>query len=189
MYAVFAALLVLNGTEKVDPNTKASTTMLREGRKTDFTGQHFYSGIEFLGETFMIDVQLQLEPKLSVDEFIDVLNRSSLAERRPVDDVLKITGMLKHADIIATARTSDGLLVGVSRCLTDFHYTTYLSDLAVDADYQRQRIGKRLVEYCHVQAGLHTNLILIAAPAAETYYGKIGMQQHPSCWMIRAKTN
>ncbi|MEP3479599.1 MAG: GNAT family N-acetyltransferase [Fuerstiella sp.] len=137
----------------------------------------------------MSDVHLKLEPNLGVDEFISVLNRSTLAERRPVDDIQQIEGMLKHADVIATARNFAGTLIGVSRCLTDFHYSTYLSDLAVDVDYQRQGIGKRMVEFCHQQAGLHTSLILLAAPAAETYYGKIGMQQHPSCWLIRAKTN
>src|SRR5262245_9997709 len=45
--------------------------------------------------------------------------------------------MLKNADIILTARL-DGLLVGVSRAITDFAYWTYVSDLAVDAQYQRQ---------------------------------------------------
>ena len=35
-------------------------------------------------------------------------------------------------------------VVGVSRAITDFAFCTYLSDLAVDAAYQRQGIGKRL---------------------------------------------
>lgn len=131
-------------------------------------------------------VTLQVEPSLSADDFIDILNRSTLGERRPVDDIARIKGMLKNADVIATARTEDGILVGVSRCITDYHYCTYLSDLAVDESYQKQGIGKQLVEYSHEQCGRQTNLILIAAPAAEGYYGKIGMKQHPSCWITKA---
>lgn len=28
----------------------------------------------------------------------------------------------------------------------------------------------------------------LAAPAAQTYYPHIGMQQHPSCWTTQGKT-
>ena len=43
-----------------------------------------------------------------------------------------------HADIILTAHEIESnLLVGISRAMTDFHYCTYLSDLAVDIAYQR----------------------------------------------------
>ena len=126
----------------------------------------------------------QLEPHLLAEEFIDVLVRSTLAERRPVNDADTIRAMLDHADLILTAR-SDGLLVGVSRAITDFSFCTYLSDLAVDQQYQGQGIGKELVRRTHEAAGLQTTLILLAAPAAETYYPHIGMSKHDSCWITR----
>ena len=128
-------------------------------------------------------ISYQLEPKLSADEFIDVLVRSTLAERRPIHDRTTIEGMLAKADIIATAR-SGNCLVGVSRAITDFHYCTYLSDLAVDREFQRQGIGKELIRRTHTAAGLHTTLILLSAPLAVTYYPHIGMTRHESCWII-----
>jgi GNAT superfamily N-acetyltransferase len=134
--------------------------------------------------TKMIDIEYALEPDLIVDEFIDVLRRSTLAERRPVDDARLVAGMLAHADIIVTARDSRGLLVGVSRAITDFSYCTYLSDLCVDEAFQRQGIGRELIRRTHLAAGLKTNLILLAAPKAETYYPHIGMLHHNSCWRI-----
>jgi GNAT superfamily N-acetyltransferase len=85
-------------------------------------------------------IQHQQEPNLTAQEFIDVLVRSTLAERRPVNEYDTIQVMVKNADLIVTARL-DGLLIGVSRAITDFAYCTYLSDLAVDATYQRQGIG------------------------------------------------
>jgi predicted N-acetyltransferase YhbS len=124
-----------------------------------------------------------LEPDLSADEFIDVLRRSSLAERRPVDDVPRITRMLRHASLIVTARGGE-LLVGVSRAVSDFSYCTYLSDLAVDMAFQRQGIGRALIRQTHEAAGLTTRLILLAAPGARSYYPHIGMQPHDSCWTI-----
>lgn len=125
-----------------------------------------------------------LEPELSAEEFIGVLRRSTLAERRPVDDDGAIAAMLANATLILTARTDDGLLVGVSRALTDFGYCTYLSDLAVDVAYQGRGIGRELIRRTHDAAGHHTSLILLAAPAARTYYPHIGMRPHDSCWVI-----
>jgi len=128
-------------------------------------------------------ISYSLEPHLSAAEFIDVLRRSTLAERRPVDDAATIAGMLKHADLIVTAR-HEGLLVGISRAITDFHFATYLSDLAVDQAFQKQGIGKELIQRTHQAAGLKTMLILLSAPGARTYYLHIGMQPHDSCWII-----
>lgn len=124
-----------------------------------------------------------IEPNLSLKEFIDILRRSTLAERRPLDCPEVVSGMLNHADVVITARNGDRLLVGVSRAITDFSYCTYLSDLAVDVAYQRQGIGRELIRQTHEAAGLHTMLILLSAPLARTYYGHIGMQQHESCWI------
>jgi GNAT superfamily N-acetyltransferase len=129
-------------------------------------------------------IAYQLEPNLTAAEFRDLLSRSTLSERRPMEEPGAIEGMLAHADVIATARDEAGLLVGVSRALTDFSYCTYLADLAVDAAVQRQGIGKELVRRTHEAAGLNTMLILLAAPAAREYYPKLGMTKHESCWMF-----
>jgi predicted N-acetyltransferase YhbS len=125
----------------------------------------------------------QLEPDLAGADFIDVLVRSTLAERRPVDRPDVIDAMLRRADIIVTARV-DERLVGVSRAITDFSYCTYLSDLAVDEAHQGNGIGRELIRRTHEAAGLGTMLILLAAPNARTYYPHIGMQPHDSCWVL-----
>jgi predicted N-acetyltransferase YhbS len=128
-----------------------------------------------------------LESQLTPEEFVDVLRRSTLADRRPVADGKRIAGMLTNADLLVTARLLTGLLVGVSRAITDYHYCTYLSDLAVDLDYQRQGIGRELVRRTHEAAGPSTRLILLAAPASRDYYPHIGMQHHDSCWTIQPR--
>ncbi|MGN6545129.1 MAG: GNAT family N-acetyltransferase [Aureliella sp.] len=132
------------------------------------------------------ELSYQLEPDLTAAEFISILKRSTLAARRPVDSPETIEGMLRHASLIATARRG-AVLVGVARALSDFSYCTYLSDLAVDQAFQRQGIGRRLIEQVHRAAGEHTTLILLAAPAAREYYPHIGMLAHDSCWIIRGK--
>jgi GNAT superfamily N-acetyltransferase len=115
------------------------------------------------------------EPGLGVDEFIDVLWRSMLAERRPVDDRGRIARMLAHADIRLCAREAGGRLIGVARALTDFAYCCYLSDLAVDAAWQRRGIGRELIHRTQALAGPETLLLLLAAPKAMSYYPHIGL--------------
>lgn len=131
-------------------------------------------------------VALSLEPDLSAEEFKAVLISSTLAERRPVDDLDRLARMLREADLVVTARDGE-LLVGISRAVTDFSYCCYLSDLAVDMRYQRRGIGKQLIRETHRFAGEDTTLILVAAPAAEGYYPHIGMKHLPSCWAIPRK--
>jgi len=128
-------------------------------------------------------VDYQLEPSLSADEFIGVLQRSTLAERRPVHDHERIELMLRNADVIVTARASE-VLVGVSRAITDFSFCTYLSDLAVDIEFQKLGIGRELIARTHEAAGRVTRLVLLAAPNARSYYPHIGMLPHDSCWML-----
>ena len=130
-----------------------------------------------------MDIAYQFEPGLTADEFVDLLVRSTLAERRPVHDQATIRGMLEHADVILTARCA-GRLVGVSRAISDFAYCTYLSDLAVDEAFQRQGIGRELIRRTHEAAGRQTTLILLSAPKAREYYPHIGMTRHESCWII-----
>lgn len=74
------------------------------------------------------------ETDLSIDEFRDILIRSTLGERRPINQPDRLESMLQHGNLILTARVN-GTLIGIARSLTDFKYCTYLSDLAVDIHY------------------------------------------------------
>jgi GNAT superfamily N-acetyltransferase len=133
-----------------------------------------------------MQIHYRAEPDLSPRDFVDLLRRSTLAARRPVDEPGTIAAMLANASIVLAARMADpeGQLVGVARAISDFAYCTYLSDLAVDQAYQRQGIGRELIRRTHEAAGLNTTLVLLAAPDARTYYPHIGMQAHDSCWII-----
>lgn len=130
-----------------------------------------------------MQVNYAVETSLSAEEMVDLLQRSALAQRRPVDEPTTIQGMIAHASVIVTARV-EGKLVGLARAISDFSYCTYLSDLAVDEAYQKKGIGRELLRRTHEAAGLHTMMILLAAPAARGYYPHIGLKEHDSCWII-----
>lgn len=122
------------------------------------------------------------EVSLDPEEFIDVLNRSTLGERRPVDDLQRITAMIRNANLLITAR-DNGKLVGVARSVSDFAFCTYLSDLAVDVSYQKSGIGKELIRQTKLMAPMG-KLILLSAPKAVGYYPRIGMKKFDHCYYI-----
>jgi ribosomal protein S18 acetylase RimI-like enzyme len=134
----------------------------------------------------MQQITYRCDVKINADDYIDLLQRSTLAERRPVNDAARIQRMLDYADVIVTA-WADEKLVGVSRALTDFSYSCYLSDLAVDEQFQHRGIGKELVKLTHETSGPQTQLILLAAPKAINYYPKIGMKQFDHCFVFDRK--
>ena len=99
---------------------------------------------------------------ISVEQFIELLNKTTLGARRPLEDEKRVATMLHHADLLVTA-WDDEQLVGVARSITDFVYCCYLSDLAVDEQYQKQGIGLQLIE--HTKQALHpqAKIVLLSA--------------------------
>ena len=128
-------------------------------------------------------IDYKVNAPITADQFIDVLQNSTLAERRPVHDRACMQGMVDHGNLTISAWDGDRL-VGVARSVTDFHYACYLSDLAVDKNYQRLGIGKELQRRTQSELGPRCNLILLAAPAANEYYEHIGFENNPRCWIL-----
>jgi GNAT superfamily N-acetyltransferase len=128
-------------------------------------------------------ITYQTEEHLSGEEYTQLLIKSTLGERRPIDDADRMEAMCSNAGLIVTAR-HNGQLVGAARSVTDKVYCTYLSDLAVDEAYQKQGIGKKLIAETKKQYP-QALLILLAAPAAEGYYPKINMERHNHYFLLR----
>ncbi len=128
-------------------------------------------------------ISYQIENNITITEFKTLLEKSTLAERRPVNEPERLAKMLEHGNLIVTAR-DNGQLIGIARSLTDFLYCTYLSDLAVDVAYQKQGIGKELIRQTKL-ASPQALLILLSAPKAVDYYPKIGMTRHEHCYILR----
>ena len=127
-------------------------------------------------------ITYRLGNDLDLDEVIDLYVDSTLGERRPVGERERMKSMLEEANLVVSAWDGD-LLVGISRSVTDWVYCTYLSDLAVRLDYQKQGIGKELVRRTRQEAP-QAMVVLLAAPKAVDYYPKIGMTQHNSAWIL-----
>lgn len=132
-----------------------------------------------------LDIEFRTDP-ITVDQFIDVLERSGLAERRPVADRTRIQGMLDGADLILTVWDKpSGVLAGVARLITDWSYCAYLSDLAVDREFQGRGLGKALMDEARRRVGEQCSFLLLAAPRAAEFYDKIGMPRSDAAFLFR----
>jgi ribosomal protein S18 acetylase RimI-like enzyme len=134
-----------------------------------------------------VNINYQHLRSIADEEFVDLLKRSTLSDRRPIDDPKSVGAMLRYANLLCTA-WHDSRLVGVARSLTDFEYCCYLSDLAVDQKYQRLGIGKALIRLTQSRLGEKAKIILLAAPKAEDYYRRIGFEAHQSAWILHARS-
>jgi len=130
-----------------------------------------------------MNIKYKINSPLSTDAFITLLRHSSLGERRPIDDPDCIKGMLSNSNLVVSAWNGDQLL-GIARSMTDFHYACYISDLAVHENLQRRGIGKKLLALTQEQLGPRCKLILIAAPAANSYYEHLGYTNNTRCWVL-----
>jgi len=135
-----------------------------------------------------MDINYKTNAPVSTDQFVELLRQSTLAERRPVDDRECMEGVVKNSNLVVSAWDGEKL-IGIARSMTDFHYACYLSDLAVDKSYQRRGIGKKLQAITQEQLGPKCTLILVAAPAANSYYEQLGYTNNTRCWVLeREKT-
>jgi predicted N-acetyltransferase YhbS len=120
---------------------------------------------------------------VSADCFRNVLPRSTLGEGRPINDIDCLKGMIERSNLVVAA-WDDQLLVGIARSVADFHYCCYLSDLAVDVAYQRQGIGRRLIQLTQDSLRPNCKIIVLSAPAAVDYYGHLGFEHHDQAWIL-----
>ncbi|MBP1989337.1 GNAT family N-acetyltransferase [Paenibacillus eucommiae] len=106
--------------------------------------------------------------------------------KRPYEDHDRIQRMIDNSDVLITA-WMDGKMIGLARALTDFAYCCYLSDLAVDINYQKHGIGRKLVKLLRDKIGDECSLVLLAAPGAVEYYPRIGFARADKAFVIGRK--
>lgn len=64
-------------------------------------------------------IAYQKNMPITPGQFVDILERSGLAERRPADDAACIAGMVASGNLTITAWKGE-ILVGIARSVTDF---------------------------------------------------------------------
>ncbi len=92
---------------------------------------------------------------LDLDQVIELYQASTLGERRPIHDRPRFSAMLRNANLVITAW-----------------------------DHQKRGIGKELIRLTQLGGGPNTTILLLAAPAAEKYYPRLGFSQARQAWLL-----
>jgi ribosomal protein S18 acetylase RimI-like enzyme len=91
--------------------------------------------------------------------------------------------MLKNSNLKICARHA-GVLIGFARALTDFSYCCFLSDLAVHREYQRNGIGKAMVQAMRQRLTDEVTILLLSNPESMDFYPPLGFQKVGNGWII-----
>lgn len=98
----------------------------------------------------------------------------------------RLATMIDQTPLVISAFDGDQL-IGMARCLTDFEYFCYLSDLLVLPDYQHQGIGRKLVTTLQSYLGSSVTLSLRADSDATGFYQKLGIHSTDNMYRIHRK--
>jgi len=131
-----------------------------------------------------MSLSFRTETDTDPNEVATLYRRAGLI--RPVDDPGRMKRMMASANLVICARDGERL-VGIARALSDFSYCCYLSDLAVDPDYQRQGIGQELIRLVGMAIGDESMLLLLSAETAHAYYPHIGFEKKHNAWALSRK--
>ena len=134
-----------------------------------------------------MNIELKVNQHISLQQFTDVLKSSALGDSDLVNDEEFIQGILDNSNLVVSAWDNEKL-VGVARSITDFHCACYLSELAIDKDYQKLGLGKKLQQLTKQQLGPKCKLLLIATDGSNEYYERIGFKNNPRCWVLEGNT-
>jgi ribosomal protein S18 acetylase RimI-like enzyme len=88
--------------------------------------------------------------------------------------------MFAGANLVCAAWHGDRL-VGILRGWSDGARDGYICDLAVDPQYQRRNIGRRLLERA-MEGRPHIQFVLRASAVARDYYQHLGWKRIENGW-------
>jgi len=126
-------------------------------------------------------INYKTDTRPQVKEVSELFKSSGI--KRPYHDLERLQSMIDNADVVITAW--DGLqLIGIARAITDYSYCCYLSDLAVHKDYQKNGIGKNLIQHLRNVLGDGVSLLLLSAPSAMDYYPKLNFERTEKAFII-----
>lgn len=118
---------------------------------------------------------------LSVTEYCEL---PSMVEWPPITEEQAQAG-LDNSDFIIACR-EDNVIVGSARLFWDKGYIAYLADVMVKPEYQKQGIGKHLVDECilyidnQIKANWRIKIVIVSAKGKEPFYEKLGFEIRPN---------
>lgn len=110
---------------------------------------------------------------LDIREVMGLLRQTYWANTRTQEQV---SASMEHASCYGIMLEQEEKLVGFARVISDYATTYYLCDVVIDAQYQRQGLGKALVSYIEGLPAYQGLRGILITRDAHALYEKFGYQ-------------
>jgi N-acetylglutamate synthase-like GNAT family acetyltransferase len=128
-----------------------------------------------------MEISYKVDITPTPEQIVELYDNAGLP--RPTNDKDRIKKMFENSDLIVTA-WQNGMLIGVSRSITDWVWCCYLADLAVRQDFKGAGIGKKLIDLTKETVSEKSMVLLLSVPTAMEYYPKVGFQKVDNGFII-----
>jgi ribosomal protein S18 acetylase RimI-like enzyme len=109
-----------------------------------------------------------------IDQILAVFNKTDM--KRSLDFKEKMNRAFQKSQVVASVWKDDRLLA-IGRMLTDFEMYSSIFDVAVDPEFQKQGLGKQIMEALIAKAP-NTCIHLTSTFGNEPFYHRLGFHFH-----------
>ena len=117
-----------------------------------------------------MEIEIQVNGSIEEGEVIELYRLNNWSSAEKPDQLLPA---LRNSHTLVTARIS-GALVGIANAISDGHLVVYYPHMLVHPAYQRQGIGRKMVEAMHSIYGSFHQQMLTADGEAIEFYKAVG---------------
>jgi len=113
-----------------------------------------------------MDIQISLTDQINDDEVLAIYKANQWSSAEKPDQLLSA---LRGSHSLVTARIS-GKLVGIGNAISDGHLVVYYPHMLVHPEYQRNGIGKKMIEAMQSKySNFHQQMLTADGDAIEFY--------------------
>jgi|WetSurMetagenome_2_1015567.scaffolds.fasta_scaffold1070779_1 GNAT superfamily N-acetyltransferase len=126
-----------------------------------------------------------LKKDLTAEAFIDISQSVGWGKNAKYD-MKKVKQALKNTSYIVTVKNK-GLLIGCGRALSDDLLFTTVPDLFVRPEFQKQGIGKIIMEKI-IKKFSHTKIFFGSQPGNELFFEKLGFKKDLQSYSMKRES-
>lgn len=129
-----------------------------------------------------MDISFEINKKMTLEQVRGIYINTNYG--KAVEDDIRLQKMIDHTPLVISAWDGE-TPVGFMRCLTDFEYFCYVSDLLFLPDYQHRGLGKKMMQILKEYLGERVTISLRAEDSAKGFYQQIGLSETNNMFRIR----
>ncbi len=133
-------------------------------------------------QNFRFEVKTSSE--LDAQDILKLFEQAGIS--KPNWSIDRMQRALKGSSVIVTA-WNENELIGFGNAITDFAWIAYLSQLAVNPQFQGMGVGRKLLDLMRSELGEEVTLVVHSAEKASDFYQRAGFEPYSNVFRIPRK--